>query len=258
MPEMTSHAPHTPFWVDLASPDIAASACFYGGLFGWGTQQVGGPDMGNYTYFTLDSKNVAAVSSLMAPEQPPAWNVYIATDNIDRIAQSVRTAGGTVMMEPDDIPNAGRKGFFGDPTGAAFGVMQPREHRGADLIKETNAFAWAELQTRDVMATIPFYQQVFGWGAQSTPLGPGQPEYTEWTLQGASVAGAIPMQAAIPTEVPAHWLVYVQVENADRCATQSAELSGTVMSGPMDSPDGRFAVIRDPHGAVFGILQARP
>ncbi len=148
-------------------------------------------------------------------------------------------------------------GFFSDPAGAAFGVMQPREHTGADLIREPNTFTWAELQSRDIASVTPFYQQVFGWGAKSTPLGPGQPDYTEWTLQGESVAGAIPMQPAIPADVPSHWLVYVQVENADRSAARVTELGGKVLAGPMDFPGGRFAIVADPHGATFGVLEAR-
>ncbi len=250
MPEITDHAPHTPFWVDLASPDIEAATRFYGQLFGWEAQQVAGPEMGSYTNFTLTGKNVAGVFSIMAPGQPSVWQVYIASDNIDRIAQSVRTAGGGVMMEPDDIPGAGRMGFFSDLHGAAFGVMQPREHIGAGVVKEPNAFTWAELQSRDVAAVTPFYQQVFGWDAKSSPIGPGQLEYTEWMLRGESIGGAMPMQPDMPA---AHWLVYFQVENADRSAARITQLGGTVLVAPMDFPGGRFAVVSDPHGATFGI-----
>ncbi len=251
------HAPHTPFWVDLTSHDIEAATRFYGQLFDWAARQDAGPEMRSYTVFTLTGKSVAGLFSPMVPGQPSAWNVYIASDNVDRVAESVQTAGGAVMMEPDDIPGAGHMGFFRDPTGAAFGVMQPREHTGADVVREPNAFTWAELQTRDVAAVTPFYQQVFGWGAKSSPIGPGQPEYTEWTLNGESVGGAMPMQAAIPATVPPHWLAYFQVENADRSAARVTELGGQILTGPHDFPGGRFAVISDPHGAAFGILEAR-
>ncbi len=256
MPEMTSHAPNTPFWVDLASPDMTASARFYDGLFSWQARQVAGPEMGNYTNFTLDGKNVAGMASLMAPGQPPAWNVYIATDNIDRIAESVRAAGGAVMMEPDDIPNAGRMGFFGDPASAAFGVMQPREHSGAQVVKEPNAFVWAELQARDVAAVTPFYQQVFGWDARSNPMGPGQPDYIKWKVQGEGVGGAMPMPPGVPAQVPAHWMPYFQVASIERSTEQVTELGGTVMVPLTDFPSGRLAVVADPHGATFGLIEA--
>jgi len=257
MPEITDHAPHTPSWVDLASPDVEAATHFYGQLFGWEARQVAGPEMGNYTFFKLRGKDVGAVGALMMPGQPTAWQVYIASDNIDQTAETVRAAGGTVVMGPDDVMDSGRIGFFSDPTGAVFGAWQAGAQKGVGLVKEPGAFTWAELQTRDVAAARAFYQQVFGWGAESTPMGPGQPEYTEWKLTGESVGGAMPMQAAIPAQVPPHWLAYFQVENTDRSAEQVTQLGGTVLAGPMDFPGGRFAVVSDPHGATFGILEAR-
>jgi uncharacterized protein len=258
MPEVTVHTPHTPSWVDLASPDVAAATRFYGQLFGWEAQQVTGPEMGNYTFFKLRGKDVAAVGARMTPEEPIAWHVYIASDNIDQTAEKVRAAGGSVLMGPDDVMDAARIGFFSDPTGAAFGVVQARAHKGMGLVQEPNAFTWAELRTRDIAAAKTFYQQVFGWGAQSTPIGPGQPEYTEWKMDGQSVGGAMPMmQPYFPEQVPPHWLLYFQVENTDRSAEQATQLGARVLADPMDFPGGRFAVISDPHGATFGILEAR-
>lgn len=256
MPEVTDHTPHTPAWVDLASPDVEAATRFYGQLFGWEAQQVAGPEMGSYTFFKLRGKDVAAVGALMMPGQPTAWNVYIASDDIDQTAQKVGAAGGAVLMGPDDVMDAGRIGFFSDPTGAAIGVWQPRAHKGVGLIREPGAFTWAELHTRDVAAAKPFYQHVFGWGAESNPMGPGQPEYTEWKLGGKSIGGAMPMQPDGPAQVPAHWMPYFQVESIDRSAAQVKQLGGKVLSGPMDFPGGRFGVVADPHGAIFGILEA--
>ena len=254
MPEVTVHTPHTPSWVDLASPDVAAAIRFYGQLFGWEAQQVTGPEMGNYTFYKLRGKDVAAVGARMTPEEPIAWHVYIASDNIDQTAEKVRAAGGSVLMGPDDVMDAARIGFFSDPTGAAFGVLQARAHKGMGLVQEPNTFTWAELRTRDIAAAKTFYQQVFGWGAESHPIGPGQPEYTEWKMDGQSVGGAMPMQPDIfPAQVPPHWLLFFQVENTDRSAEQATQLGGRVLAGPMDFPGGRFAVISDPHGAVLGI-----
>lgn len=256
MPEVTNHTLHTPAWVDLASPDVEAATRFYGQLFGWEAQQVAGPEMGSYTFFKLRGKDVAAVVALMMPGQPTAWNVYITSDDIDQTVQKSRAAGGAVLMGPDDVMDAGRIGFVSDPTGAAIGVWQPGTHKGMGLVREPGAFTWAELHTRDVAAAKPFYQQVFGWGAESNPMGPGQPEYTEWKLGGESIGGAMPMQPDGPAQAPAHWMPYFQVESTDRSAEQATQLGGKVLTGPLDFPGGRFAVVGDPHGAIFGILEA--
>ena len=44
---------------------------------------------------------------------------------------------------------------------------------------------------------------------------------------------------------------------AQREATVRAELGGSVLQGPTDIPEGRFATVRDPQGAVFGIMQSK-
>lgn len=258
MPEVTDHKPHTPSWVDLASPDVEAATRFYGQLFGWEAQQVAGPDMGSYTFFKLRDKDVGAVGAFMNEGQPSAWTIYFASDNIDQTAERARAAGGSVLMGPDEVTDAARIGLFSDPTGAVFGVLQPRAHKGAGLVREPNAFSWAELRTRDIAAARAFYGQVFGWGADSNPMGAGLPDYTEWKLDGESVGGAMPMQEDIfPAQVPPHWLAYFQVENVDRSAEQATQLGGRIIAGPMDFPGGRFAVISDPHAAIFGILETR-
>ena len=47
MPTRTSYEPGTPSWVDLASPDLAASVSFYSTLFGWEAEDQG-PESGHY------------------------------------------------------------------------------------------------------------------------------------------------------------------------------------------------------------------
>jgi predicted enzyme related to lactoylglutathione lyase len=79
-------------------------------------------------------------------------------------------------------------------------------------MREPGSLTWSELQTRDIPAAKRFYQQVFGWEVRTSPIGPGQPDYTEWMLDGESIGGAMDMQANVPAEVPPHWLAYFQVE----------------------------------------------
>ena len=57
--------------------------------------------------------------------------------------------------------------------------------------------------------------------------------------------------AACPDEVPPNWLVYFAVEDTDATLETVKDGGGEVRFGPIDIPAGRFAVITDPHGAVF-------
>ena len=56
--------------------------------------------------------------------------------------------------------------------------------------------------------------------------------------------------------VPPNWLPYVGVRDVDATARDVTRLGGTVLHEPAGIPGlGRFAVIRDPPGAAFAILQ---
>ena len=58
--------------------------------------------------------------------------------------------------------------------------------------------------------------------------------------------------------VPNHWHVYFGTDDADATAAKAAELGGTVIVAPFDTPVGRMAVISDPQGAVFSIIKTAP
>lgn len=49
-----------------------------------------------------------------------------------------------------------------DPQGAAFGVWQPGEFHGAQVVNQPGALIWNELHTSDVLAAASFYGDVFG------------------------------------------------------------------------------------------------
>ncbi|HKH67836.1 MAG TPA: VOC family protein, partial [Reyranella sp.] len=124
----------------------------------------------------------------------------------------------------------------------------PNEHQGAELANQAGGFCWTELTTRDIDAAKAFYPRVFGWGVKD------HPGYTEWTIDDRSIAGAMTMGDNFPPEVPPHWVVYFAVEDADATAAKAQELGGRA-SPIMDSPAGRFAILNDPHGAVFAVIK---
>src|SRR5581483_9111658 len=98
-----------------------------------------------------------------------------------------------------------------------------------------------------------FYQQVFGWGIKASPYGEGQ-EYTEWQLDGTSIAGAMEMPPMVPAEVPSYWMVYFQTDDVAAATERAKQLGATVMMPPTEYPGGRFSIVSDPQGAVFGLI----
>lgn len=250
---MTEYAPGTPIWVDVASPDVDKTREFYSGLFGWKAEVV--PDGGGYTMFYHDGKMVGAGGPTMSPDQHPAWNTYVRSDNADETAQKVKDAGGQVVMEPMDVMGQGRMAVFADPTGAYFSIWQPQIHRGIELANEPGSFCWSELYTRDVPAATEFYKKAFNWGIEKSEFSGG--EYTLFQVDGRNVAGGLDMSAMLPDSIPPHWLVYFTVENAADAVAKAKELGATILMGPETTPMGPIAVIQDPVGAAFAIIQAQ-
>ena len=252
MPERSGYEPGTPGWVDIGT-DVEAAKQFYGELLGWSTQDAGPIDQtGGYGFFLKDGKLVAGYGPQQAPG-PPFWTTYIIVSDADDVAKRVEQAGGTVVMAAMDVMTAGRMAVFQDPQGAYISVWQPGEHQGAQLVNEPGSLSWNELQTRDPEGSKAFYASVFGWEEQTHTEGPMP--YTEFKVDGASIAGMLPMPPMIPKEVPPHWLVYFAVDDTDATVMKAAELGGTVRMPPMDVPVGRFSVLADPQGATFAVIK---
>ena len=261
MSERSEYAPGTPSWVDVSVPDPDAAADFYSAIFGWEFGEPGDPEAtGGYRIATLRGKTVAGLGPIQGEGQPPSWGTYVSTDDADATAAKVREAGGTVHAEPFDILDAGRMAVFADPEGAVFCVWQPNQHPGAQLVSETGAFGWNELNTRDPEAAKAFYGAVFGWRGEKFNAN-GGPDYVVWHLgdEEHGIGGMIDMRTNMPDEIPPHWMVYFSVDDTDATIEQVKQLGGDVAYGPMEIPNvGRFAILADPQGAHFAVIKVQP
>jgi predicted enzyme related to lactoylglutathione lyase len=246
MSERTSYAPGVPCWVDLGSPDPAAAAKFYNGLFGWDAQMDARPEAGGYGMFALDTKLVAGLGPQQNPDMPPFWSVYVSVADVDATAAKVTEFGGTVIAPPMDVFDAGRMGVFQDSAGSFISAWQPKEHIGAQLVNEPNTFAWNELATADLAAARAFYPAVFGWEVADYA---GNENSAIYSVDGNIICGS---HGAGPGEFPA-WSAWFSVEDTDKAAATVQELGGSVLLEPNDMDFGRGAVVADPHGAAFGV-----
>jgi len=253
---MPEYPPGTPSWVELSSPDTDAASAFYREVMGWRATEPGPPESGGYRMFQQDGKSVAGLMSQMQEGQPTAWATYVSVADADETADKVRAAGGSVIVEPMDVMDIGRMAVFADPTGAVFGIWQPKAFTGADLVNEPGSLCWNEVHTRGVDADKAFYTAVFGW-TPGRPSFEGAPEsYTVWELAGRPVGGMMQMtDDMFPPDVPPHWSVCFAVADADATVAKARELGATVVAEPMDMPIGRFAGLIDPQGAWFTVMQ---
>jgi predicted enzyme related to lactoylglutathione lyase len=253
MPEVEEFQPGLPSWADLSSPDPDESASFYAEILGWEAEEGENPEeTGGYRIFTKDGKQIAGLMKIQNEDQPPSWNTYIAVSDADEIAEKVKEADGDVVVEPMDVMDLGRMAFFSDPTGAAFGVWQAKEHKGADIVSEPGATAWHQVNTRDPEKAEQFYTSVFGWDSEQ--IDTGGADYWQWKTDDKLVGGMLRMGDDFPEEVPPHWIVYFAVEDTDEATEKAKEKGATVRVEPMDIEAGRFAVFTDPHGAAFALI----
>jgi predicted enzyme related to lactoylglutathione lyase len=252
MPDVTSYETGEPCWADVVSPDVDAAAKFYSQLFGWQADKAPQPEAGGYTMFSRNGKYVAAASPPMDDNIPPHWNVYLASSDVDDSAARIRSAGGTVLMEPFDVFDSGRMTFAVDPAGAVFGVWQAGNHIGSQLRREPGTINWAEVQTRDRAAAQPFYEQVFGYEIDVMPMATG--DYVLLKLGDRPVAGMIEIQPDWG-DVPSNWSVVFEVEDCDATVARVQELGGSVIREPHSLEGvGRFAVVADPWAAAFTVI----
>jgi uncharacterized protein len=253
MSERTSYAPGTPCWVDLSTPDLEAAEKFYGPLFGWEIPELpNSAEMGGYRRAKKGGRDVAGAMPLMQEGQPPAWSTYVSVADADAIARAVQENGGTMIAEPMEVASYGRLAMFTDPEGAFFGIWEPADFPGAELVNESGTFSWNELETRDPAAAKEFYGRVFGWEFDEESM--GEKVYNVARVGEARVAGMADISGRMPDEIPAHWMTYFGVASADEAVEKVESGGGAVQFGPIDMSVGRFAMVTDPAGAAFAVI----
>jgi predicted enzyme related to lactoylglutathione lyase len=254
MTEMATSIANRPVWIDLSSTDTAGSRDFYSKLFGWQIEVNSDPQYGGYGLARIDGRDAAGIGPSQTPGTPTAWSFYIGTEDAGATAEAVEAAGGKVVAPPFDVGDQGRMAVFQDPTGAFVSVWQTTRMGGFQA-RGSNTFGWAELNARGIEKALPFYERVFGWATQRSPM-PGGPDYIEFQHDGRSVAGAAEMNPTAGPDMPSAWLVYFDVDDVPGTFRKAIDLGGRELVGPQTYPGGEFAIIADPQGGAFGLFKS--
>ncbi|MGY0019237.1 VOC family protein [Streptomyces sp. YJ-C3] len=247
-------APGTPCWVSLMVHDMAATQEFYGALFGWEFRP-GPQQLGPYARALLDGREVAGIGRMPADRHlPVAWTPYLASDDVDATAETVRHCGGTVGVGPLDAGEAGRMAICSDPSGAVFGIWQAAAHLGMAVTAVPGAVSWNELVTRETASVAKFYQAVFGYAEEAVVSA----DFDCLTLQleGRPVASMQGVGHALPRDRGPHWMTYFEVGDVDEAVERVADLGGHTVKPPRDGSHGRVATVADPEGARFALVSS--
>ena len=245
-------------FAELVTPDIAAAKQFYGGLFGWEFRDATA-GRGQFAQATLGGAAVAELAQLKMPTRTPhyaAWLSFIAVADADAAARAAVKGGAKMLYAPRSIANFGREAILQDPQGAVFAVVASSSGDPEDILPEPGAWIWNSLITSDPDMAAVFYQDLFGYDVFDLP---GDQNGQHLILASGNYARASvnPLPSDRPGLSP-RWLGYVRVDDADASAAKARSLGGHVLVPPhLDRQGVKIAVVDDPAGAPFGLMQWR-
>jgi hypothetical protein len=243
-------------FVELVTPDLAAAKQFYAGLFGWTYRdiQAGGTA---YAEAFFDGRPVAGLihKSLPASEhRQPAWLSFFAVRDVDAAKKVILQNGAKVLFEPHSIPGRGREAIFADPQGAVFAVLASSSGDPPDVMAAPGEWIWSSLITSDPDAAAAFYQKLFDYEVFEMPASEGA-QHLLLASDNHARASVNSLPVNRPNAHP-HWLNYVRVEDAVKMTAKVVALGGRVLVEPrIDRHGGKVAVVADPLGAPFGLLE---
>src|ERR1700691_1693762 len=244
-------------WADLTTPDIDGAKRFYGALFGWTFRDV--PGGSNYSLALHDGQPVAGLfqKALTAGQsQQPAWLTFLAVRDVDAAQEAATRHGGSVLIKSHDYPQRGRQAILADPDGAVFAVVAAQGGDPLDDLAQPGQWIWSALLVKDPKGETDFYKNLFGYEVYDL-ASEGESDAQHYILASDDYARAgINVLPADWKRRHAHSLNFVRVNDAADAATKALGLGGRVLIEPrIDRHGGRLAVLADPSGAPFGVME---
>ena len=252
----TEHHVGKIIWVELVTPNLAGAEKFYAGLFGWTFQDMSSADT-QYAIALADGERVGGI--VQHPIRPgvnrqPSWLTFIAVQDVDAATRLALSGGGTVVRAPHTYHSRGRQAILKDPQGAIFAIMASYSADPADFLAEPGEWIWSSLLASDAGTDAAFYQTVFGYEVFELESEDGQ-EHVILSTDNYARAGVHTMAADAVKRRP-RWLNFVRVLDAANAATRAVALGGSVVVPPrVDRHGGHIAVLADPSGAAFGVME---
>ena len=110
-------------WNELSTRDPAAARRFYGEQFGWKSDDfMPMGDMGEYRFLDHHGQRIGALCGTM-PGGQTKWRYYIRVPSISKAREVVEQKGGTITVEPMQVPTGDHILIGTDPQGAEFALV---------------------------------------------------------------------------------------------------------------------------------------
>jgi predicted enzyme related to lactoylglutathione lyase len=254
-PASTEHHVGKVVWADLVTPDLAAAERFYGRLLGWTFQAIHTGDS-DYALALANGRAVGGLyqKSLRAGEQQPAWLTFIAVRDVDAAKRVALAHGAKAVSPAKSYPKRGRQAVLTDPEGAVFAMLASSSGDAPDFLAEPGEWIWSALLSRDPEAEAAFYQGVFSYDVFDLASDDGRVHVILSSDNFARAsANALPGDSA---RSHPHWLNFIRVDDTIATVAKAVASGGRVLVAPhVDRHGGQVAVVADPAGAPFGLME---
>jgi len=243
-------------WHDLETTDLRGAEAFYQALFGWEMREYR-TDANLYVVAVNAGRPVAGMLRRAVhegEERPSRWLPFISVGDVDTAVSLARRHAALILADPQDRPERGRQALIRDPDGLALALENSSSGDPADAVASAGDWAWTSLFARDPAAAAVFFQQALGYQIQAVPASPG---FERILLS----SGDRPRLSINPLPNPSWpqvgaWVGFLRVADVADVVARALTLGGrVVVESEADSQGAQTAVLADPSGALFGVLQ---
>ena len=242
-------------FAELVTPDLDGAERFYGGLFGWTFKEVPVRDT-RYAEAIVNGAQVAGLIQKPIPPgggRRPSWLTFFATADVDATTDVATHYGARVLFAPRAAAGLGREAVLADPQGAVFALLASSSGDPPDVLVDDGAWIWSSLITNDPNTAAGFYRALFGYQVFAAPEGGGK--HLVMASNDYARASVNPFPADRPDD-RARWTDFVRVEDVGSAVAKAVSLGGTVLVPAHGDREGDpVAIVADPQGAAFGLLQ---
>ena len=110
-------------WNELSTSDPVAARRFYGGQFGWTTDEfMPMGEHGEYRFIDQQGVRIGAIAGSMDGQQTH-WRHYFRVPSIARAKETAEAKGGKIVMGPMEVPGGDHIVIGIDPQGAEFALV---------------------------------------------------------------------------------------------------------------------------------------
>lgn len=230
----------------LRTPRAGDLVSYYSGLFGWEAADLGDG---------IRSMSVGGRPVAVIRPGDGGWLPFLAVPDLAWAVNLAVKQGATIQEETtSDV--TGTHAVIVDPTATPLGLWEVGSGSGVGRMLDPGSVAWIEQKTRQQGAATEFLTALFGY-AVAGPEGPGAVRVLI-PADKPVFGGVMQFDGRWADDYPAHWLLYVAVDDLDDTIAEAVSRGGSLWFEPTATPLGPLAYIQDPAGHAIAVVSVSP